>query len=283
MTIQAKQALSLALALFSSIGTVATAYFAIKDSKKAEKKKADILKENPETTDINVIRATIPCYGRTIAIGAATIASTVGSIILNRKAEVSLIAGATLLQQGYTRYSGKVKSMLGMDAHKNILENLANEDARKSGIDTHDPEFGDGKELYWVENIGYFRAKPEDLMRAYADMNQRLHTVDKKGKTAYFCLIYDMIKDAKADILDEERVSLSNFRYGWTRDYLEDISDSIWIHMNLIPSETEDGVEYKLITFDEDPIEDASNMGLDYMEYDKDPSTFKSVEIKEQK
>lgn len=280
MDIKTKNIVSVGLALLSSIGTVATAYFAVKDSKKAEKKREELIKNKLNPTKMELVEAEAPSYIRSGVVGGITIASIIGSAILNKKAEVSLLACAGVLQQGYYKYSDKVKNMLGIDTHKSILQSISKDDAKQSGIDSIDPDLDGGTELYWIEHIGFFRAKPEDLMRAYADMNQRIHTVDQNNKTAYFCLIYDMLHDAKAYILNEKTISKADYCWGWTKEYLDDTTGVEWIHMNLTPTKDAEGHVYKVISFDEAPIQDASEDGGDFLPFDMEESTFKPVEIK---
>ena len=261
MNIRTKQIVSVILAIASSIGVGATAYLAVKHHTKAETKKQELLEKKPDATKFDILKAELPAYVPAIAVGGATVASIVASHILNKRAEVSLIAGATMLDQGWRRYSDKVKKVLGIESHNKVVSALAEDRAKTVPV----KDSNDGRELYYVEPIGFFRAKPEDLAWAYGDMNQRLHTVDTNGQTAYFCLLYDMIRDAKAEILDKN-ISNDHINWGWTSSYLKDLDKPMWIHMNLTEKTLEDGTKYTLISFDEDPIFDPSSGGSMYVE-----------------
>lgn len=278
MDIRTKQILSAILAVLSSCGVLGTAYLAVKETKKAEQKKNELLNSKPEATKKDIIVAQLPAYVPAIAVGGATIASIFASHFLSKRAEASLIASATLLEQGWRRYQYKVKDVLGIDSHKKVLSSLAED--RAKGIETED----DGKVLYYVEPIGFFKAKPEDLAWAYGDMNQRLHTIDKKEHTAYFCLLYDMIKDAKAEILDKN-ITPEKVNWGWTSSYLSDMDRPQWIHMNLTDKTLADGRKYVQIDFDEEPVFDPAAGGSVYYDavggIDEDeqsePSSYKKV------
>lgn len=260
MNIQAKNALSAVLAVLGSVGVVFTAVLAVKEHGKAEESKKKVLEEKPDASKFDIIATQTKAYAPAIAVGTATVASIMSSHALSYKAQASLIAGATLLEQGWKKYQYKVKDILGIEAHEKVLRSMANDDAK------HVPANGDKRVLYYVEPIGFFRAKPEDLAWAYGDMNQRLHTYDDKERTAYFCLLYDMIKDAKGEILNK-KINPESLNWGWSSVYLEETQNGVaWVHMTLKPSKTKDGLDYILIQFDEAPIFDPSNGGSAYYE-----------------
>jgi hypothetical protein len=297
MNIQTKQIISALLAVASSAGVVGTAYLAVKETSKAEENKKKFLEEHPDASKKDIILNTVKSYKRTIAIGVATISSVIVSHMLSKKAEASLIAGATLLEQGWSRYQYKVKDILGIESHKKVMESIANDESKK--IKNSDKK--DGRELYFVDPIGYFWAKPEELAWAYGDMNQRLHTVDKDHKTAYFCLLWDMLKDANAELVDGKMDDIPGdlVNWGWSSDYLAEVGQPDWIHMSVTKKKNENGVEYNFIEFDVDPIKDPSFGGGMYLEkigvdidnpaFQEEPSTFRKViktnhiEVKENK
>lgn len=284
MDIRTKQILSAFLAILSSGGVLGTAYLAVKQSKKAEEKKNELLNSNPNAAKSDIIKAQLPAYIPAIAVGGATVASIFASHFLSKRAEASLIASATLLEQGWRRYQYKVKDVLGIDSHKKVLSSLAED--RAKGITTTE----DDRVLYYVEPIGFFKAKPEDLAWAYGDMNQRLHTIDKNQHTAYFCLLYDMLKDAKAEMLDKN-VPPEKLNWGWTSSYLNEMDKPQWVHMNLTQKKLADGRDYIEIDFDEDPVFDPANGGSVYYdavggideEDQTEPSSYKKVKKSEVK
>ncbi len=245
MNIQTKQVLSAILAVVSSAGVAGTAYLAVKSHEKAVK-----------VTDDK--KAKIRAYAPAIAVGTATVASIFASHFLSKRAEASLIASATLLDQGWRRYQYKVKDILGIDSHKKVIDAIAEE--RSAGVKVEDE-----KELYYVEPIGFFKAKPEDLAWAYGDMNQRLHSIDPEEHTAFNCLIYDMIRDAKGEILDKN-IDTHKLNWGWSSEYLIESEKPQWIHMTLTKKCLSDGRKYTLIEFDESPIFDPSNGGSAYLD-----------------
>lgn len=276
MGIKTKQIVSVLLAIASSIGVGATAYLAVKQHKKAESRKNELLENKPDASKLDIIKAELPAYAPAIAIGGATVASIMASHILNKRAEASLIASATLLDQGWKRYKNKVKQLFGFETHEKIVTSIVEDESKKVKVD-----IDDGRKLYYVYPIGFFKAKPEDLAWAYGDMNQRLHTVDPSGQTANFCLLYDMLRDANAEILDEN-ISNDKINWGWTAAYLDELCKPEWVHMRLSNKTLEDGTPYIYIDFDEKPIYDPSIGGSVYVDAvgseDDVPKTFKKVE-----
>ena len=280
MNIKTKQVLSMVLALASSAGTVATAILAVKGKDKEDELKKKMLDTNIKPSKSDILKLMSKAYWPAIAVGTATISSTLASHILSKKVEVSLITGSTLLAQGWQKYKYKIKNYIGEDEFKKLTKGLSEKDYDK--LTDKDKNEDDGRVLYYMDEIGYFKADPVKLAYAYSNMNQRIHTIDKKHKTAYFCLLYDILKDCDAEFLDKtlDDMPSDNLNWGWTEEYLRDKYGAEWIHMHQTRVE-ENGRKYTIISFDEKPIFDPSNGGSSYWGYDdsEEQNNYKEVVI----
>ena len=280
MNIKTKQALSVVLALVSSAGTIATAILAVKGKDKEDELKKKMLDTNIKPSKEDILKLMLKAYWPAIAAGTATISSTLASHILSKKVEVSLITGSTLLAQGWQKYKYKIKDYIGEDEFKKLTKGLSEKDYDK--LTDKDKTEDDGRVLYYMDEIGYFKADPVKLAYAYSNMNQRIHTIDKKHKTAYFCLLYDILKDCDAEFLDKtlDDMPSDNLNWGWTEEYLRDKYGAEWIHMHQTRVE-ENGRKYTIISFEEKPIFDPSNGGSSYWSYDtpEEQNNYKEVVI----
>lgn len=280
MNIKTKQALSVVLALVSSAGTIATAILAVKGKDKEDELKKKLLDTNIKPSKTDILKLMSKAYWPAIAAGTATISSTLASHILSKKVEVSLITGSTLLAQGWQKYKYKIKDYIGEDEFKKLTKGLSEKDYDK--LTYKDKNEDDGRVLYYMDEIGYFKADPVKLAYAYSNMNQRIHTIDKKHKTAYFCLLYDILKDCDAEFLDKtlDDMPSDNLNWGWTEEYLRDKYGAEWIHMHQTRVE-ENGRKYTIISFEEKPIFDPSNGGSSYWGYDnsEEQNNYKEVVI----
>ena len=280
MDIKTKQALSVVLAIASSAGTVATAVLAVKEKDKADRLKKNMLETNEKPSKMDDLKLFLRAYWPAIAAGTATISSTLASHILSKKVEVSLITGSTLLAQGWQKYKYKIKDYIGEDEFNKLTKGLSEKDYDK--LTDKDKNEDDGRVLYYMDEIGYFKADPVKLAYAYSNMNQRIHTIDKKHKTAYFCLLYDILKDCDAEFLDKtlDDMPSDNLNWGWTEEYLRDKYGAEWIHMHQTRVE-ENGRKYTIISFEEKPIFDPSNGGSSYWGYDtvEERNNYKEVVI----
>ena len=280
MNIKTKQVLSMVLALVSSAGTVATAILAVKGKDKEDELKKKMLDTNIKPSKVDILKLMSKAYWPAIAAGTATISSTLASHILSKKVEVSLITGSTLLAQGWQKYKYKIKDYIGEDEFKKLTKGLSEKDYDK--LTDKDKYEDDGRVLYYMDEIGYFKADPVKLAYAYSNMNQRIHTIDKKHKTAYFCLLYDILKDCDAEFLDKtlDDMPSDNLNWGWTEEYLRDKYGAEWIHMHQTRVE-ENGRKYTIISFEEKPIFDPSNGGSSYWSYDtpEEQNNYKEVVI----
>lgn len=280
MNIKTKQTLSVVLALVSSAGTIATAILAVKGKEKEDELKKKMLDTNIKHSKADILKLMSKAYWPAIASGTATISSTLASHILSKKVEVSLITGSTLLAQGWQKYKYKIKDYIGEDEFKKLTKGLSEKDYDK--LTDKDKNEDDGRVLYYMDEIGYFKADPVKLAYAYSNMNQRIHTIDKKHKTAYFCLLYDILKDCDAEFLDKtlDDMPSDNLNWGWTEEYLRDKYGAEWIHMHQTRVE-ENGRKYTIISFEEKPIFDPSNGGSLYWGYDdsEEQNNYKEVVI----
>lgn len=276
MEIRTKQKVAILLSITGSIGTIATAILTRRAAKKELEVKKEIKKKpGEEISKKELLKVVAPIYIPATIIGIATIASTISSTILSRRTEASLTAMALLADQGWRKYKGQVKHKLGLDNHADILKNLGKKEYKK----VKDLEKNDGKELYYEEHIGFFRANPEKFALAFSDINQRLQLEDY-GISSHYTTLYDLIKGSEADILDKD-LNIQNLCWGWSAEYLREVCEYVWVHMTMFDTETPDGSKkFKTIVWGEDPFLDPGNSGEIFVgrtEKDKESNQFKSA------
>jgi len=259
VNLKTKQVLAVGFSVVGAIGTVGTAILA----RKAAMKESIVRKKihNFESLPLKEkIMALYKIYIPTGIAGIATISSIVGSTIMSNKAQASIMSMAVIADQGWKKYKHQVKSVLGVDAHNDILKSLSQKEQKavKQHI-TRDE--GDRRELYYDELIGYFQALPEDVMYAYATINEMMNgTLNGYPTDEVFegVTLLQFVELAKANIIDTSITKEYLSSWGWTMDYLSETKDIIWIHMQLVDEITIDDVEpqipYKVISWLEDPI-----------------------------
>ena len=255
-----KKSMPVILSVVGSVGTIATAILTAKATPRAMKKYEDLKKEKEKPTKMDIAKKVIPSYVPAVIVGTATIASIVSSTLISQKQQASLAATCMMLDQGWRKYKGKVKEVLGVDAHQNILNEIANDDYREIPDQT---TVDDGKRLYWEEHLGYFRANPEHFAFATSDLNQRLQIVDYVAQDYYVSTLQNLINDSGAELLDEDKKNVDFSNIGWSMDYLAECFEYCWIHVHLDPIKLEDGVECYKVYFDEDPIYDPESFEYD--------------------
>jgi len=162
---------------------------------------------------------------------------------------------AVLADRGWKKYKHQVKSTLGIDSHNDILKSLAKNDIKNKLVSFDKSD--DGKELYYDEIAGYFKAKPEDIAYAYAEINEMLNTDYKNQKSEVFdfVTIGSFLRLANAELIDQTfNVNLLE-SWGWTMEYLSDLKLWLWIKMQILDEKTDDGqMSFKVISWDVDPI-----------------------------
>lgn len=242
-----KNVLPIALSLLGISGVIATAVFVAKETPKFNQD-LEKLKENENAKKTDVIKLAMKDYAPALVIGGATIASVASSTILSKKNEMTLSGVALLADSGWRKYKDKVKQILGIETHKDILNKISLDDFNK--LNKKDDEH-----LYWEEHIGFFKANPEKLAYAYSDINRGLHDDEYTvGSYKGVSSLKTFLKNAEAKMLDDDIDSNTNLYFGWDIDYLYDKYGYIWVNMNLEEVKDDDGNSYTKILFLEDPI-----------------------------
>lgn len=251
MKIKTKQIASTVLAILNIAGTVGVFISATKYAPKM-KKEVDELKSNGKSPDK---KETLKIFSKNMAVplSLTAFASLAGgaSVILSRKAEVSLGASILALEKGYQKYSWKIKDLIGKDKKEEIMTEIAKDDLRN--LSENDTKRKDGRVLYWMEHVGYFLADPELVALSYADLNQRIQISDYVGGTYYFGTLKNFLVQCDAEILDKNILLDELDNWGWSYDYLGDVFEYYWIHMHW-DEVNESGMKFRKIWFEEEPV-----------------------------
>ena len=223
MNNKVKKVLPIIFSIAGSAGVIGTSVLAVKNSKKYYDSPHDVGAKAK-------IKEFFKFYWPSILAGTATIGSITAGTIISKKTEASLSAAVIMLEQGYNKYQNKVKDILGIDTHKNILKEIAKDETNTLKLPK---QTDDGRILYYNNYIGHFYAKKEDVTRAILNMNMRLHNsycskmVLPKEKG--ICTIAQFVEESKAELLDKSLFN-SYKDFGWTLEYLNDVAEDEWIY-----------------------------------------------------
>ncbi len=227
MKISTQRGISTGLMALNALGVVATFIFVAKETPNAQRKI-----ESAKETKFAKLKAFVSGYKKSLIFASATIASGIGSRVLSSKTESGLLAGTAMLGTTLHKYKSKVKETLGIDADKSIIKELMKED--KNDISKTAPK--DGQVLYYEEHIGYFYAKPEDVMYAYSTINKDLSGnnnwyvdgIDSRG----YETIGDFLNLCQGEPLD---ITLDDaeLNFGWSSDYLGEYYENYWVNMDI--------------------------------------------------
>ena len=113
------------LTCLASVGTVATAVIAVRETPKAIKLLEEAKeKKGAELTTIEKVKVAGPVYIPAIATGVGTIACMAGSTILSHKQTVSMAGAYALASSSFTDYKNKLKELYGEEADAKIREEI---------------------------------------------------------------------------------------------------------------------------------------------------------------
>lgn len=244
MNIKTQRWLSLGLAAINSIGVIVTSIMVSKETPKANEEFSKLPKDSKKIVKIKTF---LKNYKKSLLLGGATIASGIGSKVMSYKLESGLIATATMLGASYNKYKGTVKKTLGIDADKSIVKELMKDEYKKSELEAEN-----GENLYYIENLGYFYAKPEKVMNAYVMLNRDMSDSDNyTGQYASGVFTLGEFLTICQGRPLSKNLNVSNYNFGWSFDYLSDGWNNVWVHME-IDEPDENGC--RLIYFYEPPV-----------------------------
>ena len=222
-----------------SVGVVATAVVAVKDTPKA----MQIIEQAEEAkgeslTVVEKIKYAGPVYIPAILIGASTLACIFGAHSLNKRQQASLMSAYALLDNSYKEYKKKVDEVYGEGADARIKGEIAKDKYYQEDIHVEDE-----KQLFYdYFSERYFESTMEEVMQAEYYLNRTLHTRDY----AYLNDYYDMI--------GLEQIP-SGWKLGWSIGAALSHYRKTWIDFRHEKVEMEDGMECCIITMTE-PIPD---------------------------
>ena len=232
------------LTCLGGVGVVATTVTAIKATPKA----LVVLEEAKEEkgTDLTVIETVMvagPVYIPTILFGVGTLTCIFGAAVLNRRKQASLIGAYTLLDTTFNEYKGKVIELYGVDADREVKNEIAKDHYAMSDVD----EPSDDKLLFYDEfSQRYFEATLEDVLRAEYTLN-RMISVE-----------YGVFLNDFYELLGIDTVDYGDYM-GWMDCQLVEDTWYSWldfIHTKVI---MDDGLECTIITFGYEPTFDFEN------------------------
>lgn len=179
-------------------------------------------------------------YIPAVSVGIGTIACIGGSVILSRRQQATIASAYALLNEGYRRYSNKVREMFGEEAHERILKDISVEDSRTVDSVTYDMLKYDNSifdndegEVLFYENLNgrakgrYFKATPSRVLLAAIEINRTYFLGGSPTLNQYYGLIgLDGVDGG--DII------------GWD-------DDTTFIDFGYIQNELDDGMQYYII------------------------------------
>ncbi len=222
------------LAGLSSIGVISTAVTAIMSTPKAEKIiEEEQAKKEGELTTLEKVKATWKCYVPTLVVGAGTIACVFGVHILDNKQQASLMGAYTVISQSYNKYKDTVKRVLGEEAHKKVMKELAVEKAKE--VDIYAPSL--------TENLELGFDCPDDTPRLFYD------SISERYFESTFLRVLNAEYHLNRNICLGMVVSANDF-YDFLGLEHTDIgnnifnsSDYVWIDFNHYKTTLDDGLE----------------------------------------
>lgn len=225
------------LTILGSAGVIASTISAVKATPKA----IDILKkykkeqEKEELNKIEIVKTTIPVYIPTISLCFLTISCILGSNIINKKNQASIISAYVLLDKSFKEYKKNVNDIYGEDSDEKIIEKIV-----KDKYDKENDTCEDNKVLFFDEfSNRYFRSTSEDVLKAEYSLNKKV-----LSNLSCACLndFYELLGLEKTDYGD---------KYIWDSSELWDCYWSSWVDFYHEKVEMDDGLECTIIRFTE--------------------------------
>lgn len=214
------------LTVIGSVGVIATAAVAVKETPKAL---LLIEQMDDEPSKVDIVKETWKCYIPAALVGASTIACIFAANGLNKRKQAALISAYTMLDSAYKEYQAKTKELLGEDGEFKIRKAIAED----KNDETDDPDSHKGKLRFYDYFSGeYFYRTMEELIDAEYQINRKF------AIRGYVTIgdWYDLIgvqPDSFNDVL------------GWSFD--ENSTDCRWIDFEHELTKMEDGYDCYIV------------------------------------
>lgn len=171
------------LTCVGAVGVVATSVMAVKATPKVltliENAEAD---KGEKLTKWETVKVAGPAYIPSVITGAATIACIVGSNLISKHQQASLMSAYALLDNSYKEYKKKVDELYGEEAGKQVREEIAKDKYTGDGT-----LVDDNKELYYDFFSGrFFEATKEQVLRAEYEINRALYVEYEVGVNRFY-------------------------------------------------------------------------------------------------
>lgn len=238
------------LSTIGAVGVVATAVMAVKATPKAltllenaEEQKGEKLSKWEKVNAAGV------AYIPTVLTGVATVACILGSNVLGKRQQASLMSAYALLDSSYREYKKKTDELYGEEAGKQIRAGIAKDKYTGDVV-----SLDDDKELFYDFYSGrYFESTKEAVLWAQYETNRALYVNYAVGVNEFYNFLG----------LDElpEYESI-----GWSCGQMEEMYWHPWIefdHEETIidgDSEYNEGMKCTIIHLPLEPF-------MDYLEY----------------
>lgn len=234
------------LTCVGAIGVVATSVMAVKATPKALQLIDKAEEEKGEKlSKWETVKVAGPVYIPATITGAATVACIVGSNVINKRQQATLMSAYALLDNSYKEYKKKVDELYGEEAGEKVREEIAKD--KYAGDGTLED---DSKELFYDFYSGrYFESTQEDVLKAEYMTNRELYV------TGYVSVndFYEYLGLPTRPEYDE---------IGWTCGQLESMYWHCWIdfdHSNTVLDDSDDheGMPCTIIHMPYEPVIDA--------------------------
>lgn len=247
-----KSSIPILLSIISSLGVVATGYFAAKETEKRLIKKNEN-SEKKEETKVEKILCFSKDYWKALVAGGLTIASITASTVLSKRREANLLAVAGTAVAGWQKYENKVRTVIGDVKNREIKTELAREEAEKK----HLASVRNKKLLWYESHCGHFYAKEVDVINALSLINQKISTGMDGDYTCNgnVATLKDFLKDCDAELVDKN-LNDAELDFGWELEYLSEMIAEYWVRYYITE---DDNKGCKVINFELDPIYQPNN------------------------
>ena len=224
-------------------GVVATTVTAVKATPKALSLIENAEEEKGEKlSKWEKINVAGPVYIPSVITGVATMACILGSNVISKRQQATLMSAYALLDNSYKEYKQKVIQLYGEDADKNVKESVAKDKYEKDDI-----KLDDESRLFYDDFSGrYFESTLEKVLLAEYELNKEFG----RDGYAYLNRFYELLG------ITQERNCKA---LGWSQEMIFDMYSTYFIEFDHPKIVMDDGLECYILSFCYDPVVDFEN------------------------
>lgn len=192
--------------ILSICGTIGTGFLVWEVARKSPEIKEKLDNAAEEKGEPLTLKEKVTTVGKdcapALALFVASQGCNIAGAVIGQKQNGALASLMAVAQGQYKKNESKIKQM---------LLKQAKEEAKDEGIPEKFNEEDDGKELFWDEFNGFYRAREVDILYAFKELNKKFVNYEPVALSSFYAYASIELNDDKREEIEKLGWSVPQF------------------------------------------------------------------------